>query len=190
MKDKKHTQKKTNSSDDKSHLEKLEILQKSKEVVGKQLTFDIEKGGLQAVDEIKAMIDSNIQDPKEKFELFYNGIQKVLLTYLPKGKEFEKERRIIHDEKLIFLNRGNPRKPDGRRGSDSRMTYNEDMGEMAKLVAEWAVTSQDPVDLYQRLYDLNEKYEYGHQNYDDSSKKFQIAMSKIAKSKDQFLVIF
>lgn len=167
---------------DKKHMERLQILQKSRESIGRQLTFDIDEGGLKAIDEIKQLIDSNIQDPKEKYELFYNGIQKVLRKFLPMGKDFEQERRIIHDEKLIFLNRGKARGYDGVRGSDSRMTYNEDLAEMAKLVSEWAVTSQDPVDLYQRLYDLNEKYNYGHQMYDETSLGFHNAMKKIAKA--------
>lgn len=180
MSDEKKTTKKK-VSNDKKHLEKLEILQKASLIIGKQLIFDIDKGGLKELDEIKALIDSKIEDPKEKYELFYNGIQKVLRKFLPKGKDFAQERKFIHDEKLIFLNRGKARGLDGVRGSDSRMTYNEDLNEMAKLVSEWAVTSQDPMDLYQKLYDLNEKYGYGHQKYDDTSSSFNKAMSKIAK---------
>ena len=68
---------------------------------------------------------------------------------------------------------------NGRRGSDSRMTYNEDLNEMVSLVTDWVVNSLDPVDLYQQLYDLNEKYGYGHQYYDETSKSFENAMNKI-----------
>ena len=104
--------------------------------------------------------------------MFYNGIQNLLLKYLPRGKEFAEQRKIIHEEKLIFLNRGVALKPDGTRGSDSRMTYAEDMNEMAKLISDWVLTSQDYVDLYLRLYQLNEKYGFGHQINDDSSNPF------------------
>lgn len=162
--------------------EQMEILQESREVVGKQLRIDLGKGNLVEINEINELIDKKIEDPEKKFELFYNGIQKVLLKFLPKGKAFKQERRFIHDEKLIFLNRGKPRKPDGRRGSDSRQAYNEDMGEMVKLVSNWAVTSQDPQDLYHRLRALNDKHGFGHQDYDDTSKSFHKAMARISKA--------
>lgn len=161
------------------HLEKLELLQKSKETVGKQLSIDIDKGNLHEIDEIKELINRKFEDPEEKFQLFYKGIQNVLVKFLPRGRHFYHERRIIHDEKLIFLNRGKARQLNGRRGSDSRMTYNEDLNEMVSLVTDWVVNSLDPVDLYQQLYDLNEKYGYGHQFYDETSKSFENAMNKI-----------
>lgn len=156
----------------KKNIEKLEILQKAKETQGKQLSIDIEDGQLKEIDELKELIDKKFDNPEEKHSLFYNGIQNLLLKYLPRGKEFAEQRKIIHEEKLIFLNRGVALKPDGRRGSDSRMTYAEDMNEMAKLISDWVLTSQDYVDLYLRLYQLNEKYGYGHQISDDSSNPF------------------
>ncbi len=164
---------------DLQHLEKLELLQKSKETVGKQLSIDIDKGNLVEIDEIKGLINRKFEDPEEKFQLFYKGIQNVLVKFLPKGRHFYHERRIIHDEKLIFLNRGKARQLNGRRGSDSRMTFNEDLHEMVSLVTDWVVNSLDPIDLYQQLYDLNEKYNYGHQFYDETSKSFENAMNKI-----------
>lgn len=159
-------------------LEILEILQQAKETQGKQLTIDIQDGELKEVDELKELIDQKFDNPEEKHSLFYNGIQNLLKKYLPKGKEFAEQRKIINEEKLIFLNRGAALKPDGTRGSDSRMTYAEDMNEMAKLISDWVLTSQDYVDLYLRLYDLNEKYNYGHQIKDDSSNSFFNKMDK------------
>lgn len=160
------------------NIEKLEILQKAKETQGKQLTINIEDGGLKEIDELKELIDQKFDNPEEKHSLFYNGIQNLLKKYLPKGKEYAEQRKIIHEEKLIFLNRGEALKPDGTRGSDSRMTYAEDMNEMAKLISDWVLTSQDFVDLYLRLYELNEKYDYGHQITDDSSNPFFNRMSE------------
>lgn len=159
-------------------LEILEILQQAKETQGKQLTIDIQDGELKEVDELKELIDQKFDNPEEKHSLFYNGIQNLLKKYLPKGKQFAEQRKIINEEKLIFLNRGAALKPDGTRGSDSRMTYAEDMNEMAKLISDWVLTSQDYVDLYLRLYDLNEKYNYGHQIKDDSSNSFFNKMDK------------
>ena len=165
------------------NLEMLEILQQAKETQGKQLTIDLDDGRLKEVDEIKELIDRKFDNPEEKYSLFYNGIQNLLKKYLPKGKEFAEQRRIIHEEKLIFLNRGKALKPDGTRGSDSRMTYAEDMNEMAKLISDWILTSQDYVDLYLRLYALNEKYNYGHQIKDDSSNAFFKELDKNKKHK-------
>lgn len=159
-------------------IEMVEILQQAKETQGKQLTIDIQDGELKEVDELKELIDQKFDNPEEKHSLFYNGIQNLLKKYLPKGKEFAEQRKIINEEKLIFLNRGAALKPDGTRGSDSRMTYAEDMNEMAKLISDWVLTSQDYVDLYLRLYDLNEKYNYGHQIKDDSSNSFFNQMDK------------
>lgn len=153
-------------------IEELEILQKAKETQGRQLTIDIENGQLKEVDELNELIDKKFDNPEEKHSLFYNGIQNLLAKYLPRGKQFAEQRKIINEEKLIFLNRGVAKKPDGTRGSDSRMTYAEDMNEMAKLISDWVLTSQDYVDLYLRLFRLNEKYGYGHQLNDDSSKSF------------------
>jgi len=154
------------------NIEKLEILQKAKETQGKQLSINIEDGELKEIDELKELIDQKFDNPEEKHSLFYNGIQNLLKKYLPKGKEFAEQRKIIHEEKLIFLNRGVALKPDGTRGSDSRMTYAEDMNEMAKLISDWILTSQDFVDLYLRLYKKKKKYNYGHQINDDSSNSF------------------
>ena len=73
---------------DLKHLEKLELLQKSKETVGKQLSIDIDKGNLHEIDEIKELINRKFEDPEEKFQLFYKGIQNVLVKFLPKEDTF------------------------------------------------------------------------------------------------------
>jgi hypothetical protein len=49
---------------------------------------------------------------------------------------------------------------------------------MAKLISDWVLTSQEYVDLYLRLYQLNEKYDYGHQINDESSNPFFNRMSE------------
>lgn len=139
--------------------EVLEILESSKSNVGVELTFDFEKGSFKEVDEIKEMIDRSFEDPEEKYNLFYNGTQKLINKYISDTRV----RKIVNGEKLIFLNRGKVIGKDGRRGSDSRMTYNEDISEIAQIVSEWVMTSRDPTKLYKRFYDLNEKYGYPHQ---------------------------
>jgi hypothetical protein len=165
----------------KAHQERLEILQNAKETKGKQLVLSSEEGEfgkLQEVDELKSLINQQIDDPEEKYNLYYNGIRKVLMRYLPKN---DGVRRIIYDEKDIFLNRGKAKDKAGRRGGDGRMGYNEDMSKMVELISEWMMTSQDPIDLYQSIYDLNEKLGFGHQDYDETSRTVHQAMKKDAK---------
>jgi hypothetical protein len=163
---------------DEKYREMLELLQKAQETTGQQLAIDANDGSLKQINEIRELIDKNIDDPAEKYELYYNGIQKVIKKHLPKGKSFKKYRDIIYDEKNVFLNRGKAKDEKGIRGSDGRMTYNEDMKEMVDLVANWVMTSQDPIDLYKSLFALNKKYNYGHQYYDDTSVTFNKGMKK------------
>jgi hypothetical protein len=79
-----------------------------------------------------------------------------------------------------LINRGK-KKSDNNRGirlSDSRMTYQEKMTEMFEVIVTWVSTSQNPSDLYQTLYELNEKYGYGHEVYDLSSVKMSREATK------------
>jgi hypothetical protein len=166
-------------------MEKLEILQKSREVGGKQLTFDMDSMEFKEIDEVKELLQKSIETPEERYSMFYNGIQNVLIKYLPKHKGFQPYRQIIYDEKNIFLNRGKMKDATGKRGTDSRMAYNEDYSEIVLLVSNWAMTTQDPIDLYRQLWDLNEKYNYPHQEYDKGSKSFQNAMKKLANIENE-----
>jgi hypothetical protein len=175
-------QKKKQQQQEKRHLETLEILRRAKDPKEKQLTVNFETESIEVRDRLKEILNKNFDDPQDKYILYYKGIRKVLMHYLPKGKDFKTERDIIYDEKNIFLNRGKAKDSTGLRGSDGRMTYNDDMAELADLIADWVMTTQDPVDLYQRLYDLNEKYNYGHQMYDETSLSFHNAMKKTAKA--------
>ncbi len=163
-------------------MERLELLQRANETKGKQLKIDIAKGDLREIDEIREMIGRDFENPEEKYNLYYKGIRNVLMEYLPKGQEYKEGRDIIYDEKNIFLNRGK-KKSDGNgvRGSDGRMTYQEKMGEMLDLILKWVSESQDPIELYSMLYDLNEKYGYGHERYDDTSVKTERVIKRMKK---------
>lgn len=183
MKDQKNKSKLTDKEllKQKRHQEKLELLQKVKSSKENQLVVDFDDDSLKEVNQVKELLNKSFDDPDEKYELYYKGIRKALMKYLPSGPSFKQERDIIYDEKNIFLNRGKAKDARGIRGGDGRMAFNDDMHELVDLIADWIMTSQDPVDLYQRLYDLNDKHNYGHQQYDDSSPSFHKAMSKIAK---------
>jgi hypothetical protein len=163
-------------------LERLEILQKSNEKVGKQLTINSESGGLEEIDELRALIGKEFENPDEKYNIYYKGIRKLLMEYLPKGKEYKEIRDIIYDEKNIFLNNGK-RKSDnnGIRLSDGRMTFQNNMNEILEIIVSWISDSQNPFDIYRLFYELNEKFGYGHEQYDKSTLNLANAMLKLSQ---------
>ena len=165
---------KTSERLSKEDMERLELLQNIHEKKGRQLRIDTDKGDLTEINELREMITRKGENPDEKYRLYYNGIRHLLMKYLPKGKEFKEARQLIYDEKNVFLNRGKKKSDnDGIRKSDGRMTYQEFMNEMLDLITMWASQSQNPIDLYNMLYDLNEKHNYGHEIYDKTSVSFQ-----------------
>lgn len=172
MEQKKIQSKKT--SNQKQDEEASELLQNSKVTRGKQLRIDVNEGVLEEVDELRGILKSTSETPEEKYDIYYRGIRRLLMKYLPKGPEHKHDRQLIYDEKNIFLNRGK-RKSDnnGIRKSDGRMIYQPVMNEMLDIILEWASESQNPFDIYQKLYNLNEKHGYGHEIYDKTSLKYQ-----------------
>lgn len=105
-------------------IERLELLQKANEKIGMQLSISSKTGSLEEIDELRQLIGTQFENPEEKYNIYYKGIRKLLMDYLPKGKEFKEVRDIIYDEKNIFLNL-DKRKSDnkGIRKSDGRMTF-------------------------------------------------------------------
>ncbi len=164
-----------------SDLERLELLQRANEKVGQQLSFNTETGNLEEIDEIREIIGKQFDNPEEKYNLYYNGIRRLLMNFLPKGKDYKEIRDIIYDEKNIFLNLGK-RKSDhnGIRKSDGRMTYQPIMNEILDLIVEWVGNSQNPFVLYKSFYELNEKHGYRHEEYDKSVKSVAQAMLKLS----------
>lgn len=165
-----------------SDLERLELLQRANEKVGQQLSFNTETGNLEEIDELREIIGKQFDNPEEKYNLYYNGIRRLLMNFLPKGKDYKEIRDIIYDEKNIFLNLGK-RKSDhnGIRKSDGRMTYQPIMNEILDLIVEWVGNSQNPFVLYKSFYELNEKHSYGHEEYDKSVKSVAQAMLKLSE---------
>lgn len=158
--DKKKNIKKENLS--KEELERLEILQKADEVKGDQLAIDL-NSELVVENEAEKLIGQKIDDPVEKFQLYYKGLSKLLKDNLPKGKENEEARRIVYDEKNVLINRGAKKDERGVRGSDGRMAYVEDLEEAIRIVAEWITNKGSYYDLYKAFWNKNEELGYGHQ---------------------------
>jgi ATP-dependent exoDNAse (exonuclease V) beta subunit len=180
-KPKKETEKnKKHLTPEQEEQERMDLLRRAAESPGKQLQFDTFKNELKEVDELRELIGTQFENPEEKYQAYYNGMRKVLMQYLPSGKDFKQARDIIYDEKNVFLNLGKKKSDNnGVRGSDGRMTYQPVMNEMVDIIVNWASTSQNPFTLYNALYELNEKHGYGHEVYDDSARNFANAMRKL-----------
>lgn len=162
MADKKNIDGKTRELS-KEDLERLEILRKSEEVKGEQLVINLDSE-LVTENEAKKLLDKAIDDPVQKFQLYYHGLAKLLKDNLPRGKENEDVRRIIYDEKNILINRGAKKDEKGIRGSDGRMAYVEDLEAAIEVVAEWMIKKGSPADLFMAFWDKNEELDYGHQD--------------------------
>ena len=103
----------------KEDIERLEILQKADEVKGEQLSINIDSE-LTVENQAVKLLGQTIDDPVEKFQLYYHGLTKLLKDNLPKGKENEQVRRIVYDEKNVLINRGAKKDERGIRGRRSR----------------------------------------------------------------------
>ena len=146
----------------KEDIERLEILQKADEVKGEQLSINLDSE-LTIENQAVKLLGQTIDDPVEKFQLYYHGLTKLLKANLPKGKENEQIRRIVYDEKNVLINRGAKKDEKGIRGSDGRMAYVEDLEIAIQIVADWISKKGSPSELFMAFWDKNEELEYGHQ---------------------------
>ncbi len=155
--------KKDNTKISKEEIERREILNKADEIKGEQIKLDLFAGTVSLENEAKLLLGTAIDDPEKKHKLYYDGLEKILKKFLPKDKQGKEISRMIRDEKLVFLNRGAARGPDGLRGSDSRMAHIEDIETAIDLVGDWLSQKGTYTDLYMAFYNLNESLGYGHQ---------------------------
>ena len=144
-------------------IERLELLQKADEVKGEQLSINLDSE-LTVENQAVKLLGQTIDDPVEKFQLYYHGLSKLLKDNLPKGKENEQVRRIVYDEKNILINRGAKKDERGIRGSDGRMAYIEDLETAIEIVADWISKKGSPSELFMAFWDKNEELGYGHQD--------------------------
>lgn len=157
------TNKKVERKLSKEDMERLEILQKAEDVKGEQLSIGLD-AEIVIENQAEKLLGQKIDDPVQKFQLYYHGLTKLLKETLPKGKEFEEGRKIVYDEKNILINRGAKKDEKGIRGSDGRMAHIEDLEEAIKIVAEWTSRKGTPAELYMAFWDKNEELGYGHQD--------------------------
>lgn len=140
--------------------EKLLIIAKADEIKGEQLIIDIE-GNLATEKELRNFALGDIQDPERMYDVYYNGIQKLLLKHLPEGKQYKAARDFIFEEKNTFLTRGHRKNEFGIRGADSRMGYKEDGEKMLEIIIDWILKKGDMYSLYSILRELNISKGYG-----------------------------
>ena len=140
-------------------LEKLSILAKADEIKDLTLGFD-EEGNVQLKKEIDDLLLDPIDNPEEKYDLYYNVIKKLLEKHLPKGKEHKTARDYIYEEKNTFLT-GKRIDSRGIRGADGRMSYIPNMHEVINIITEWIATNGSMIDLYTKLRDKNIEMGYG-----------------------------
>jgi len=163
MNDKNLSNNKLDRNLSKEDVERLEILQKADEVKGEQLMLNFDSE-IVAENEAQKLLGQKIDDPVQKFQLYYHGLSKLLKDNLPTGKEYEDVRRIVYDEKNVLINRGAKKDEKGIRGSDGRMAYTEDLEEAIKIVAEWTNRKGTPTELFMSFWNKNEELGYGHQD--------------------------
>ncbi len=144
----------------KAESEKLEILAKTDKIKGEQLTIS-NKGKIESKKELKDYAIGTVENPKQKYEVYYKGISKLLIKHLPKGKDFKKSRDFIYEEKNVYLSRGHRIDKLGIRGADGRMGYISDADEILRIIMDWILTNGTMVELYNTLRDLNIKKGYG-----------------------------
>lgn len=101
------------------------------------------------VDSIDFSKISQEADPVKSHQLFY-GVQALLKENLPKGTDNEKLRRLVYDEKNLFLNAGKIS------GSDSRQAFIKNfLDEAFNTTKEWVENGANPFDIYMRFRTLN-----------------------------------
>lgn len=105
-----------------------------------------------------------IQNPSESHSLYYST-RSTMRKELPHGKQYEELRKVIYEEKNIYINGGKKLNEDGIRGSDGRMAYLHNLRVTLSVVQEWLRNGGNSWDLYCIFRLLNEKLGYHEEKY-------------------------
>lgn len=136
------------------------ILMQADENNEEALIFSDSDDTLVIKNEIADMFLAEIDDPKKKYDMYYNAISNVLRRHLPKGDKFKKSRDWIYEEKNTFLT-GKRKDKYGKRHADGRQSYSPVMAELVDIISGWISSKGTPVELYVTLRDKNIEKGYG-----------------------------
>nr|DAO29189.1 MAG TPA: hypothetical protein [Caudoviricetes sp.] len=139
--------------------ERLQLLMEADKNKEESFQFDFD-GDVVLKSEIADLVLEQIDNPKEKYELYYNVVNRLLKKHLPKGKQFEKERNFIYEEKNVFLTRGHRKNDKGIRGADGRMAFTDDINELVNVITDWITSKGGMFELYSKLLELNKTKGY------------------------------
>lgn len=137
-------------------IEKQKLLFNADRSKTEGIIFDEQEENIQVKDEIKDLLDSQIDDPSVKYDLYYKCVESIFRDYLPKGESSA----LIREEKCTFLT-GHRLGNNGIRGADSRQATIADMRELLTLLHDWLGRGANPFDLYTTLVEENERRGYG-----------------------------
>lgn len=157
---KKDTHKKAKLTEQDKEREEIFLQAASKK--GQQM-FLGEDSRFQSKKEIESYAIGDIDDPVKKHEVYYQGIQKLLIDELPKGAAWKEARNLIYEEKNILINRGNKKNELGVRGSDGRMAYIPDLEMALNIITEWMLERGTPFQLYTKFREKNVEMGYHDQ---------------------------
>lgn len=144
----------------KQEAEREAILMKADENKQEELELDFD-GNIKYKNVIEELTLEPVDNPEEKYALYYKVIRKLLLKNLPKGNEFKTARDLIYEEINTFLTRGHRKNEKGIRGGDGRMSYTDDMHEMVNIITHWITSKGSMYELYIKMRDINISKGYG-----------------------------
>ncbi len=124
----------------------------------KQLLFDLTEND-ENLNNLKELLDPDVLvDPDKSYDLFYNGIQALLLSVLPKDNDI---RVVILELKSILLTgKEKAQITHGKRGADSRMAGPSTMEYVIDILSEWSQTPHDLLKLSYLLLNKNKELAY------------------------------
>lgn len=140
--------------------EKLSILAKADEIKEQTLDFDAE-GNIYLKKELQDMMLDPIDNPQEKYDLYYKVLRKLLRDHFPKGLSNKKARDYVYEEINTFLTMGYRKNEKGIRGADGRMAYIPNLHELINIVIEWIGANGTMIDIYTKIRDRNVELGYG-----------------------------
>lgn len=125
----------------------------------KSLLFELTEETDESIKELSALLEPDaLQDPEKSYDLFYNGIQKLLLSTIPADNDI---RGVILELKTILLS-GKEKQfvSYGKRGADSRMSQSSEMESVIDILTEWCDTPYDFFKLAILLLNKNKELNY------------------------------